>query len=105
MAIAVNETYCLKQAGTYPALTLLVGTADADSGTTFSIIPGDNDVNIDGSAGLRKIAAWVFTCTSGEEAVKAVKSYSAAQDGEILTCTVQSGATYDWWILAEDAGA
>jgi len=105
MAASVTETGVYKMAGNFPALTMVVGTASAASVTEFIIKPGSNDTNIEGSAGVRKIMTWGFSCYSNEEAAEADRSYDATQDGDIVTVTCQANATYNWWVLGEDNGA
>lgn len=75
----------------------LYGTAVSDGGSTGGV------VNVK-AYGLRNIYGWSFTCSSGEEAAQAVKTYSAGEDSDIITITTQANATYDFMVEGKSCG-
>lgn len=110
MASSVTETKYVDEAGASGGRVKLYGSATTSGGgTSFVIQPGHNTVNISGSSGastgLRKMYGWSITNNANSNAFKAVKTFDATNQADILTITCTANDTFDWMVDGECAGA
>lgn len=103
MAPVITESTLIKVGGHLPGMIKLYGSVANDT-TSFVVKPGNNDVNIDGSLGLRKILAYGFNNITAEKAPIVVKSFDTSQNGDILTVTCANSDDYTFWIEGLDDG-
>ena len=104
MAATVTETYFTPVGGGPGGYATLTGHCLATAVTTIVIKPGNDDVNVAGSAGLLKFYDWSFTNNVSANAFKVVKTYDNTQGGDILTITCTSGDGFDFKIGGYSAG-
>lgn len=105
MATTIRETSVVSVPSN-PATIKVYGTITNSGAETSAVIkPGEQDTNVSGSRGLRKILSWGFSDSVAVEAVKVVKSYDATHDGDILTLTFTAGDEINYWVEGLDNGA
>lgn len=110
MAAVVTETkVSLVNDGSAQGL-ILSGTAVLSGGTaTFTVSPGNNDVNITTpvtSKGLRDWWNAGVTCSTAENATMPAidKVYDATNDTYTLVVTCVADQSYDWWLEGINSG-
>ena len=105
MATVIKET-AIVSSPSVPATVTVYGTITNSAAETTAIIkPGEQDTNVTGSRGLRKILRYGFVDSVAVQAIQAVKSYDATHDGNIVTLTFTAGDEIDYWVEGLDNGA
>ena len=97
MAVVITEKKLFIVAGGTEGRAKLSFSVNNDT-TTFVIAPGNSDVTVTGSAGLRTIDLWGFSNKDAQKAPQIVKSYNSTYDCDVLTFTTASGDDYDVWV-------